>query len=353
MQIQKEHVKKILCIKLRGIGDVILSSVVFENLRTDFPGADIDYLTEPPSKGALEKLDFINEVVVLDRKRKYSSLHAVREVRKRKYDLVLDFYSNPRTALITFLSGARYRAGFPYKGRNYAYNLKGPSDRNKYHAARLHVEFLKEIGLSHKSDSLHFGLDVKDTTFAEKTISSLFNNNKPVVGISPSGGWPSKKCDPAIFAEICDAIAGCYDVNTLVLWGPGDRDEALKIKELARTDVTLAPDSTIRQMGALLSRCSFAVANDSGPMHIAAAVGTPVLSIHGPTDPNLQGPYGPKHEWIRKDDLECICCNLLVCPRNQECFTELEISSIMEKIKVLISKNKLNITANEKNRNIR
>ncbi|MGE5399134.1 MAG: glycosyltransferase family 9 protein [Ignavibacteriales bacterium] len=341
MEIEKNKVRKILCIKLRGIGDVILSTVVFNNLLKDFPEAKIDYLTEAPSKAALEKLPFLNEILILDKKSSFSSIATILAIRKRNYDLVLDFYSNPRTALITFFSGARYRAGFPYKGREFAYNLNGPKERDKFHAAELHLEFLRQIKLSADCTDLHFSLAEEDINFARKFFRENFRENEFVVGISPSGGWPSKKCDPVKLAEIGDAVAKKYSARILMLWGPGDKAEALETVKLMNSKVIMAPPSDIREMGALLSVCSMVIANDSGPMHIATAVKTPVLSLHGPTNPRLQGPYGNMHEWVRLDELDCIECNLLECPRNHECFLDLPIERIMQKVQTLISKNNL------------
>ena len=146
MKIDKSKIRRILCIKLRGIGDVILSTVVFDNLLKEFSDAKIDYLTEPPSKAALEKLSFLNEIILYKKNESLAGLKTISKVFLNKYDLVLDFYSNPRTAMITYFSRAKYRAGFPYRGRTYAYNLFGPAERNKFHAAQLHLEYLKSIG---------------------------------------------------------------------------------------------------------------------------------------------------------------------------------------------------------------
>ena len=115
-----------------------------------------------------------------------------------------------------------------------------------------------------------------------------------------------------------------------------------------KADAVLAPETDIVKLGALIASCSFLIANDSGPMHIAAAVGTPVLSLHGPTNPALQGPFGSNHEWINLEDLDCIICNLLECPRNKECFYDLKNEKIMQSVEKLLVKNHL-IPDNEKN----
>lgn len=349
LPINKEKVNKILIIKLRGIGDVILSTVVFDNLRKDFPNSQIDFLTEKPSKNALQDLKMIDNILIFDRKSTWNRFKQIFEIRRKKYNLVLDFFSNPSTALITFFSGALYRAGFPYEGRKYAYNIFGPKERDQFHAAQLHIEFLKRIGLSSDSLELYFGLSDSDKTFSYNYLSSNTSNDKLVVGISPSGGWDSKKCDPVKFAEIADNIAEKYDAQILLLWGPDDKEDALQIHKMMKHKSILAPDTDIKKMAALLSGCDFVAANDSGPMHICTAVGTPVLSLHGPTNPYLQGPFGDKHEWIRLDELECIECNLLKCPKKHECFLDLPVERVMQKIDSLIKKNSLLERLNEKN----
>jgi ADP-heptose:LPS heptosyltransferase len=340
----KEHIRKILLIKLKGIGDVVLSTVVLNNLQKDFPNASIDFLTEPPSKAALEYIPAIREILLFDKKEPFNSMKLIWRVMKRQYDLVIDMYSNPRTALVTYLSGARYRAGFPYRGREYAYNLKGPVDRGTYHAAQLHLELLREIGLTANDATLHFGISQNDSTFADAFFKEAFPDGKPVIALSPSGGWESKKCDVSKFVEIGKAIFEKYKCKLLVVWGPSDLKDAQDICAGISTDVVLAPPSSIREMAALMKKCKFVVANDSGPMHIATAVQVPVLSLHGPTNPKLQGPFGDMHEYIRLESLDCICCNLLVCPRKHECFTELPVKDVMKKVECIVEKNNLVLT---------
>jgi len=344
MKLDKSKIKKILCIKLRGIGDVILSTVVFDNLRKEFPEAKIDYLTEPPGKAALEKLSFLNEILLYKKDESLSGLKTITKVFFKNYDLVLDFYSNPRTAAITYFSRAKYRAGFPYRGRTYAYNLFGPAERNKFHAAQLHVEFLKNIGIKAESSNLHFGLDEKDISFADNIFKNHFDAKDFVVVLSPSGGWESKKCDPSKFAEIADAVYEKYRAKFLILWGPEDYREAVAIQTMMKSGAILAPKTSIREGAALMRAAKLVIANDSGPMHISTAVGTPTLSLHGPTDPNLQGPFGNKHEWVNLSELDCIKCNLLLCPKNHECFRDLPVERVLSKVDSLISKNKIVVT---------
>lgn len=333
------NIRKILIIKLKGIGDVILSSIVFDTLHKTFPKAEIHFLTEPPSAPLLNKLPVIKKVHLFRKKEKFAALSTIYNIRKENFDVVLDFYSNPRTALITFLSGARFRAGFPYRGRQYAYNLSGPSERASFHAAELHNEFLKRIGLPDDSARLHFGMDNSDTEFADNYFANTFSKGDVVIGVSPTGGWESKKCDADVMYQFAERISSGLQAKILLLWGPGDEKDAQTMQTLSGNKFIMAPPTTITQLGALIKKCNAVLANDSGPMHIASAVGTPVLGLFGPTDPKLQGPFGTKNRYIHLQDLDCITCNLLVCPKQHECFRQLPADAVYNRFVEMMQAN--------------
>lgn len=337
-----KSIKKILVIKLRGIGDIVLSTIILDNLKQHFPDAKIDYLTDPAGKPGLEGLPQINSVILFPRNNLLERLTLIYKIFRENYDVVFDFFSNPSTALITFFSRAKYRVGFPYRGRKYAYNLFGPNERGKYHSAILHLKLLEGIGIDTKFSNLHFYISDKDQKFADEFFESQNLKGKFVIGISPSGGWQSKKCDPEKFAEFANALKDKYNCSILILWGPEDKNDALIINRLVEKSI-LAPPTTIREMAALIKNCSILIANDSGPMHISTAVGTPVLSLHGPTNPEHQGPFGDNHEYIILDDLDCIKCNLLVCPYEHECFKNINVDLVLDKINSIIKRNKIEI----------
>ncbi len=337
----KNEIKKILLIKLRGIGDVVCSTIVLGNLRDEFPNAQIDFLTEKPSSFGLRGLNQIDNVLIFDKKKLKNIIKLAWIIRKTNYDLVFDFFCNPSSAQITFFSGAKYRIGFPLRGRKYAYNFYGPEERSTWHNAILHLKVLEKFGLNTIHRTLHFSLDKNSVLFAEKYFNETFTNNDFVVGICPTGSWASKKCDAEKFAEIAELVIKKYNATILILWGKGDEIDGEKLFGLLKDKTVYAPETSILEMSALISKCNFLIANDSGPMHIATALGTPVLSIHGPTAPELQGPFGEKHEWINLPELECIVCNLLECTKNHECFLNLSNEKIIQKIESLVIKNNL------------
>ena len=340
MTLDTKSISKILIIQPRGLGDVVLSTVVANNVHKEFPGARIDYLVHKPNQAALEKIPFINEVISYKREEFKGGLKALLTVRKNRYDLVIDLYCNPRTALDAFMSGAPWRAGRDLRWRGFVYNLKVPAETaQSLHQVQRHIRFLKALGVNSESTEVFFGLGEDDIGFADTFFGETFETGQRVIGISPGGNWSSRKCDPVKLAEIGDAILDTYNVQLLLIWGPGERDEVNEIISRMKNAAVLSPPTDIRQMGAVISRCSLLISNNSGPMHISAAVGTPVLSLEGPVNPARQGPYGKAHSSVRLDELDCIGCNLRVCPRNHECFLQLPVSRVMDTIALIIEKN--------------
>lgn len=336
--MDNKKIKKILIIKLRGIGDVVLSSIIFDNIIKSFPQAEIDYLTEKPSQNLLEPLPFISKVFLFNRKSTTERIKQIFEIRKQNYDLVIDLFSNPSTALITFFSGALYRIGFPYKGRKYAYNIYGPVERGKYHAAELHVKLLESAGINIFSRFLQIGIPGKDKEFADNFFRNNYAKDDLIIGISPSGGWQSKKCPKEVLLKISKKIIENINCKLLVVWGPGDKEDADYLINNISEKIIISPDTSITQMAALISNCNYLVANDSGPMHISTAVNTPVFGLFGPTNPKLQGPYGISNDYYYNDKIQCICCNLLTCDKNQECFRNIDLNDFMDRFLLFMKK---------------
>lgn len=346
MQIDKDKIRKILCIKPRGIGDIILSTIILENVAAHFPYAQIDYLTEKFARASVENNPFVTKVLTMNEK-EFPLLVALR-IKKEKYDIILDLWSNPRSAQITFFSGVKYRVGFAYRGRKYAYNILARGDRGSHHSAEHNLELLKALDIPVISKNMHFYVSGEDDQFGKSFIKKYFRDGSLIVGIIPAGGWPSKRCDATKWIEICSAINKKYKVRYLILWGPGDEYDADYIKNHFPNRTVIAPRTSLKQMSGLIKNCGFIIANDSGPMHMAVALGIPTLGIFGPTDPLKHGPYSENSDYILKDDLFCIKCDYLECPYNHECMLQLSVHDIQKKFSSILKRNNITAVSNEK-----
>ncbi len=333
MKINNNEINKILCVKPRGIGDIVLSTIILDDLRKNFPSAEIHYLTEIFAKDALANNPLVYKVHTMEKTG--FVLKVAARLRNEKYDMIIDLWSNPRSAQITFLTHAKFRVGFSYRGRKYAYNILGTSEKGEHHSAEHNLELLKALGIEITSKRIHFYVSEEDNSWAKQFIKTNLPEGKKIVGIIPSGGWASKRCDASKWVEICKAIKQKYDVVFLILWGPGDENDVNFIKNNLGNNAVLIPEVKIGKLSALIKNCNMVIANDSGPMHIAAALGIPTLGIFGPTNPKAHGPYSPNSDYVIKQDLHCIICNKLVCPYKHECMTQLPVDVILQKVKIM------------------
>jgi lipopolysaccharide heptosyltransferase II len=334
MEVDKSKIKKILCIKPRGIGDIVLSTIIIDNLISYFPGVKIDYLTEDFAKPCLEDNPNINKILTMG-KNEFPLWVALR-IRKEKYDLLLDLWSNPRTAQITFLSGVKYRIGYSYRGRRYAYSILATSERGAYHSAEHNLELIKAINVPIISKKVQYYIAQSDKEFAKSIFQNYFSNNDFITGIIPSGGWESKRCDASKWVEICNGLREKYNCKFLILWGPEDKHDAEYIIKNLGENAKLAPETNIKRMSALINLCNLVIANDSGPMHISAALGKPTLGIFGPTDPAAHRPYSSISDYVIKEELFCIICNKLKCPYGHECMLDLPVDKVLSKVSNLL-----------------
>ncbi len=329
---------KILIVKPRGLGDVVLSTIVLKNLKANFDNVTIDYLTEKFAKPVLLFNPYINQIFTFP-DNFFELIKLIKVLFNKNYDYIFDFYSNPRTAFLTFLIRGKVKLGYDKRGRRYAYDVKVRMEDPNLHSALAHIEFLKKIKLKIESEEILYYITNEEIEFAKNFFknNSLSNN---YVAIVPGGGWSSKRCEPKKFVEFCKAINKKFNYKFLILYGDDDSKDAEEIYTSIPEISHLAGKTSIRQMVALISQCKATIANDSGPMHLSAAIKVPTLGIFGPTNPYAHAPFGKNCSFVRKDDLECIQCNLLVCPRNHECMLELDANEVVNEFSKIVLHNR-------------
>lgn len=343
MKFKKDEIKKILVIKFGGIGDILLTTPVLPNLRSYFPEAKIYFLTLRHSRDILNENPFIDRVITYDPTEDHSKC-LIDNIKKQNYDLIIDLYCNPRTALITYLSRAKYRFGFKFRGRKYAYNLKAEGRGGEVHNVEFNLDALRFLEIPVESKEMYLPINIVHTEFADSFFKSVNLEGKTVIGVTLTGGWETKKYKVEDYIGLIKKLNEKYDLSFILIWGnQKEKEECLEIHNAVPENTYLIPDSPIRYLGAIIKKCAFIIGNDSGPLHISAAVGTPVLGIYGPTNPNLQGPFGQKNLTIVNEKLDCLGCNLLECEIGNICMTELSKDLILDKVKQLTDINNINL----------
>jgi ADP-heptose:LPS heptosyltransferase len=320
-------VKRILVIKLRAIGDVLLSTAVLPDLRAAFAGAEVDFLTEKFCSGVLEGNQHLSSLLVFDPKTE-SGPALIRRVRDNRYDIVIDLFGNPRSALVTLLSGARLRVGYRFNWRRFCYNRVVEPRGGEVHNVEFNRDALRRLDIATGAGKPLFPVDPAAETFAERFLQEHNPAGARLVALNPGGGWMSKKWRPAQFAALGRMVSAADGTRLLVVWGPGEEAEAAEVVEAIGGAAILAPRTTLKQLASLLKRSSVLVTNDSGPMHIAASLGVPVVAVFGPTVPKLQGPVFTESEVVTLATLDCLGCGYTLCPIGNPCMVDLPVEDV-------------------------
>ncbi len=325
MHFDKSRVNKILIIKPGAIGDVLLSTPVIENMRHHFPEAEINFLTQSYCREVLEGNPYLNRVLTYDIGKGDSSYCLIRNIHNQKYDLIIDLFGNPRTAIIVFNSDARFRVGFRFKWRALAYNIKVKPRGSEVHNIEFNLDAVRALELEVISNKPKFYLNGVHKELADEFFRMNDLQGKQVLGFNPSGTWPTKVWNEEKWAELGKMFS--KDSRILLFWGyDKEKELAERIQQAIGNSAVLIPEVNLKYMAALIKKCSLFVTNDTGPMHVAWVSGANTAAIFGPTNSNLQGPQSKNSLVIKNDTLNCLGCNLTQlseCPNQHRCMNEM------------------------------
>lgn len=334
LQFNKSRVNKILVIKPGAIGDVLLSTPVIENLRNNFPDAEINFLTQSYCREVLMGNPFLNRVLTYDIAKGDGSLCLIKNIHNQKYNLIIDLFGNPRTAIIVFNSDARYRVGFRFKWRSLAYNIKVSPRSSEVHNVEFNLDALRALNLEIRSQKPLFVMNAVHEEFANDFYNRNDLKDNQVIGINASGTWLTKVWYPEKFGELGKKLSS--DSKILLFWGyEKEKETAEKIKEIIGDRAILIPEVDLKYMAALIKKCTLFVTNDTGPMHISWSIGANTAAIFGPTNSHLQGPLSQNSIIIKNEQISCLGCNLTLiseCPNSHKCMNELSVDYVYDKI---------------------
>lgn len=308
--------KSILVIKTCCIGDVLMATPTLAALRQAFPESVISLVVGSWSRAAVEGNPDVDEIIDCGNIAGGRSLaigeysRLVRLLRKRRFDCCFALERSPLLTAIPWLAGIPVRIGLDSSGRGFSLTLRVPVvDRR--HEAELYLDTLRKIGYEPQGPRLRFFPSAQDHSVAGRVLAPL--GTAPLVAMLPGGGVNpgmnllAKRWPPERYAAIADRLTA-LGYKVLVIGALSDGDVVDAVKRRMRSDATvLVGQLSLGELGAVLNRCRLALANDSGPMHLAAAVGTPVVAIFGPSDPAVYGPYGQEGA-VARSDLECSPC---------------------------------------------
>ncbi len=324
---------KILVIQLRRIGDVLLTTPVVRALRRKFSEAQIDFLVEKPGAEILAGNPYINHLLVYDKK---DHLQWIRRIRAEKYDLLLDYLGNPRTAWITGLSGAKHRLGFERLGRDLVYSIKVRPDPVPKYVPAYKLDLLKPLGIENNNVSLDLVIsDQAKARIQEFLTKEKISASDMLVGISPTSRRQARRWLKQGFAEVADCLMQKYKAKVIFLWGPGEETYIDDVIGLMKKRPLKSPALSIAESIALTDALKLFIGNDNGPMHIAQGLKVPTVTVFGPTQSINWSEQGPNNIVV-KADVPCLECNKQEC-ESMCCMERSTVSMVEEAIKKVVS----------------
>jgi heptosyltransferase I len=293
--------QRFLVVRMSALGDIIHTLPAVCALRDSFPKAQIDWLVDQKWSGILEGNPGIDNVIAIDRSSWRNVMSGVRRLRRTNYTTAVDFQSLYRSAILGWLSGAPQRVGFDanYSRESGAalFYTRVVSPR-RAHKVEHNLELAEAMGA--RTSEIRFPLPaVAEATQVVERILAAKGVGEYFV-LSPGGGWGSKCWPPERYGELHRALRQKYGWRGVISFGPGERSLAETVRRSAGSPEPLVEMFDIKQLIALLRRAKFLVAGDTGPLHLASALGTPVVGLYGPTDPGRNGPYSSRDIVVRK-----------------------------------------------------
>lgn len=312
-KIDLAGIRKIAVLKSGTIGDILMATPFLRALRNSFPDAIIDFHLGKWSVEALQNNPCIDSIFAYDDSVFHSfsnilgKIKLIRKVKARKYDLLFILDKSYLANLLGFATGIKFRIGFDRYGEGFSNNLNV-----KYGSVRHEIDYYldltKTIGIEKTNKHLELNILKEDRQYVDTLIKNI-NNTKKYIGVIPGGAknpgggvvdsrkWPAEK-----FIELTGRLSSKYTL--LLLGGKTDFEfNETIIKISGKKDVfNLAGKTTVAQSCELMRRCKFIICNDSGPMHIASASGTKVISLFGPTNPARKAPLTKRSIALWKDE---------------------------------------------------
>jgi lipopolysaccharide heptosyltransferase I len=333
---------RFLIVRLGALGDVVHAIPVAAALRRTFPTARIDWLVSAKHREILDLVPVIDRRLVINDRNDGSGgmslLGAIGELRAGQYDVALDLQGLIKSAVLARASGARRVVGFSSRyarerlARLFYTDAFDPGRGGLYdpretrHVVDINLGVLSVLGIT--GASAEFPIEPVQSDAA--TLAAKQTGGRYAL-LNPGAAWPNKRWPPARLAAVAAHLRARHGLMSVVLWGPGEEALAAAVVESAAGAAVLSSKTSIADLVALARGAALMVSGDTGPTHIAAALGTPIVGIYGPTRPARNGPMSPDDLTVSRDAI-CQCHHLRRCRLDRMCLLDIEVAEVVAAI---------------------
>ena len=330
--------QRILVVKLDHLGDVILATPVFSNLRQVYPNAELHALTGTWSRIVLERHPEVNKVLEYNspafcRTEQSTSLRQAfqlyQQLRRQKYDMAVELRGDWRTVWFALLGLAPRRLS---RAALQIANKLGLARFSGTHETTRNLDVLKQTGIPVSVQTATFSVTAEDEKWASNCLAKhQIDRQYPLVVIHPGSPIPLKRWLPERYAELADWLITHKRAQVLFVGVKDEMPIITKIQAFMQAkSISIAGKTTLTQLASILHTCNVFIGNDSGPMHLAAAVGTQTIGLYGPGDPTRFGPIGAQCRTIRRK-LDCPPCSGITCRFGKDgCMSKIQVTDVIQ-----------------------
>jgi heptosyltransferase I len=317
----------ILIVRLGALGDVVHAVPAAAALRKAFPAATLDWLVDAKHRAIVDLTTAVDRTIPLESPTFAGWTAALRQLRRTSYDIAIDLQGLMKSAVLARASGAARVVGFSI------WHLREKAARPFYsdahdaeggHVIRKNLRLLHALGVD--DEEIRFPL-AEVPSAALDDLRRRIPADRGFALLNAGAAWPNKRWPPDRFGELAAFLDEACGLTPVALWGPGEETLAAAVMAASSGTAVLAPATGLADLVALARAASLVVSGDTGPLHIATAVGTPTVSLFGPTDPERNGPYAPDDLVVSRYE-SCACRYERRCHEPSWCLDEVAVPEV-------------------------
>lgn len=328
--------ENVLIVRLGSLGDVVHAIPVAAALRNHFPHAHIDWAVDPRYVELLDHVESLDRRIALDPRSMFGGasglMSRLRELRQARYDVVIDLQGLLKSAILARAVNAGRTIGFPRA------HLREPLARLFYtdapdpgpaaHVIHKNLALLEPLGVTDRR--VRFPIRIEQTPTVTSVAGRMGTSGYAI--LNPGAAWPNKRWPADRFGTLATLLQRETGLRSIVLWGPGEQTLAASVAAASAGAADIAPPTTITDLVGIARGAALMVSGDTGPLHIGAAVGTPIVSLFGPTRSERNGPWSERDLTVART-ATCSCLYERRCRRATPCIDEIPVDDVMSAVR--------------------
>jgi lipopolysaccharide heptosyltransferase I len=322
--------RSILIVRLGALGDLVHALPAVAALRAGWPDARIDWLVDRRYAALLELVPVVDRAVVFGPPEGAPLRTVLRQLRAARYDVAVDFQGLLKSAVLARLSGARVVAGFvarqlrePAAGLFYTTRIEGD---DRAHVVRKNLSLVEALGVTVRDVASPLRVSPSAVPDQVRQLLSLGAGGRFTV-VNPGAGWPNKQWPAVRYGRIAEHVRSSHGLPSIVTWGPQERRLADEVAAASGGAAAPAPSTTLADLVELCRAAALVIGGDTGPLQLAAAVGTPIVGVFGPTNPVRNGPWSAADLCVSRFD-DCECHHKRRCRRETPCIDTITVEEV-------------------------